>query len=97
MEILSPASNTNHIKVAIDNNANAVYGGIKDWNARNKAVNFTVEEYNFIIDELHKHNIKFFLTLNILMLDEEIEEAINFLKNNKLPDSFIVTDLGLIE
>lgn len=97
MEILSPASNMNHIKVAIDNNANAVYGGVKEWNARNKAINFTVEEYNFIIDELHKHNIKFFLTLNILMLDEEIEEAINFLKNNKVPDAFIVTDIGLIE
>lgn len=97
MEILSPASNMNHIRVAIDNNANAVYGGIKEWNARNKAVNFTTEEYNFIIDELHKKNIKFFLTLNILMLDEEIEEAIRFLKNNNLPDAFIATDLGLIK
>ncbi len=96
MEILSPASNLEHIKVAIDEKANAVYGGLKKWNARNKAINFTTEEYNYLIDELHKNGIKFYLTLNILMLDEEISEVINFLKNNKLPDAFIVTDVGLI-
>lgn len=96
MEILSPSSNMEHIKVAIDHKANAVYGGIKKWNARNKAINFSNEEYNYLINELHKHGIKFFLTLNILMLDEEIDEAIEFLKNNTLPDSFIVTDIGLI-
>ncbi len=96
MEILSPASNMEHIKVAIDSKANAVYGGLKKWNARNKAINFTNEEYNILIQELHKNNIKFFLTLNILMLDDEIEEVIGFLKQNSLPDAFIVTDVGLI-
>ena len=96
IEILSPASNLEHIKVAIDHKANAVYGGLKNWNARNKAINFNTNEYNYLIEELHKHNIKFFLTLNILMLDDEIEEVICFLRKNKLPDSFIVADLGLI-
>ena len=97
MEILSPASNMNHIQVAIDGKANAVYGGLKSWNARNKAINFSETEYNILIKELHKNNIKFFLTLNILMLDEEITEVLEFLKNNTLPDAFIVTDIGLIK
>lgn len=97
MEILSPASNMKHIQVAIDHNANAVYGGLKQWNARNKAINFNAEEYNFLIKKLHKKNKKFFLTLNVLMLDEDIEEVIAFLKTNTLPDSFIVTDIGLIK
>ena len=83
MEILSPASNLEHIKVAIDHNANAVYGGLKNWNARNKAVNFSIKEYNYIINKLHKNNIKFYLTLNILMLDQEIKDVVTFLKNNK--------------
>lgn len=96
MEILSPSSNMKHIEVAIDGKANAVYGGLKKWNARNKAINFTTEEYNYLIKELHKNNIKFFLTLNILMLDEEIKEVIEFLKNNTLPDAFIITDIGLM-
>lgn len=97
MEILSPASNMEHIKVAIDGKANAVYGGLKKWNARNKAINFTTEEYNTLIKELHNNNIKFFLTLNILMLDDEIKEVIDFLKHNTLPDAFIVTDIGLMQ
>lgn len=96
MEILSPASNMEHIEVAIDAKSNAVYGGLKKWNARNKAINFTTEEYNSLIEKLHSNNIKFFLTLNILMLDKEIEEVISFLKENTLPDAFIVTDIGLI-
>ena len=96
MEILSPASNMEHIEVAIDTKSNAVYGGLKKWNARNKAINFTTKEYNFLIKKLHSNNIKFFLTLNILMLDQEIKEVINFLKENTLPDAFIVTDIGLI-
>ncbi len=96
MEILSPVSNMEHIQVAIDGKANAVYGGLKKWNARNKAINFTSEEYNHLIKKLHENNIKFFLTLNILMLDNEIEEVIDFLKNNTLPDAFIITDIGLL-
>lgn len=96
MEILSPASNVEHIRVAIDEKANAVYGGLKKWNARNKAINFTADEYNRIIEELHKNGIKFYLTLNILMLDEELYEVVDFLNANTLPDAFIATDIGLI-
>ena len=66
MEILSPSSNMQHIQVAIDNKSNAVYGGLKNWNARNKAINFSDAEYNYLIDELHKNSIKFYLTLNII-------------------------------
>ncbi len=96
MELLSPASNLKHIEIAINSQADSVYGGLKKWNARHKAVNFTIDEYNYLIDELHKNGIKFFLTLNTLMLDFEIDEIVAFLKNNKLPDSFIVADIGLI-
>ena len=49
MEILSPASNMKHIQVAIDEKANAVYGGLKKCNARYKAINFSTEEYNNLI------------------------------------------------
>lgn len=97
MEILSPASNMKHIEVAINEKADAVYGGLKKWNARNKAINFTTDEYNQLIEHLHKNKIKFYLTLNILMFDDEIEDVIKFLKNNKLPDAFIVADIGLIK
>lgn len=99
MEILSPAGNMQHIETAIKNQSDAVYGGLKNWNARHKAMNFSIEEYNEVVKKLHENNIKFYLTLNTLVLDEELEDIMNFLKNprNELPDAFIVADLGLIK
>ena len=98
MEILSPAGNNIHINVAIEEKSNAVYGGLKKWNARNNAVNFSIDEYNRNIKNLHENHIKLYLTLNTLMLDEEIENIITLLKSGEieLPDSFIVADIGLI-
>ena len=98
MEILCPAGNNEHIDVAIKKKANAVYAGLKKWNARNNAVNFSIEEYNKSIKRVHKSGINFYLTLNTLMLNEEIDDIINLLKSGKieLPDSFIVADIGLI-
>ena len=98
MEILSPAGNIVHIDVAISEKANAVYGGLKKWNARNNAVNFSIEEYNEILDRLHINNIRFYLTLNTLMLNNEIKDIISLFKSGKikLPDAFIVADIGLI-
>ena len=98
MEILSPAGNLNLVKSAIKAKSNAVYGGFKLWNARNNAINFTKEEYNYVIDLLHKNNIKFYLTLNNLTLDTELKDIIDYLssKDIVLPDAFIVADIGLI-
>lgn len=98
MELLSPAGNINHIDVAINKKADAVYGGLKNWNARNKAMNFSIAEYNESVRKLHENRIKFYMTLNILVFDSEIEEIIKFLKedNTELPDAFIIADIGLI-
>lgn len=98
MELLSPAGNLNHIDLAITKKVDAVYGGLKEWNARNKAMNFSIAEYNKVVKQLHDNGIKFYLTLNTLVFDEEIEDILNFLekKDTILPDSFIIADIGLI-
>ena len=99
MELLSPAGNLKHVDLAIEKKVDAVYGGLKQWNARNKAMNFTIEEYNKIVEKLHNVGIKFYLTLNTLVFDEEIEEILEFLekKDTILPDAIIIADLGLIK
>ena len=98
MELLSPAGNLKHIELAIDKKVDAVYGGLKEWNARSKAMNFSIEEYNSVVSKLHENGIKFYLTLNTLVFDEEIDDIIEFLerKDTILPDSFIIADIGLI-
>lgn len=99
MELLSPAGNLKHIDLAIEKKADAVYGGLKEWNARNKAMNFSMEEYNEVVKRLHKNGIKFYLTLNTLVFDEEINDIMKFLESTDtiLPDAFIVADIGLIK
>lgn len=97
MEILFPAGCMEYVIAANECGANAVYGGLKLWNARNKATNFSIEQMQEAIEFCHSHNMKFYMTLNTLLFDNEIEEIISTLKQFKiLPDAFICADLGLI-
>ncbi len=98
MEILYPVGSNIYIENAIKAGADAVYGGFQLFNARNKAKNFTVDELIAAIDKCHDNNLKFYLTLNTLMLDEEIKDVIETLKKFKIkPDAFICADIGLCE
>ncbi len=98
MEILFPAGSTKHIDVAIRSGVDAVYGGFKKWNARDKADNFSLTQYKSVLTKLHSHGIKFYLTLNTLMFDNEIADVVKLLRNNRqyLPDAIIAADLGLV-
>lgn len=97
MEILYPAGNIDYVKSAIKMKADAVYGGFRLWNARNKAINFSISEIKKGIELCHRNNLKFYLTLNTLMFDNEIGEVINILEKNRIfPDAFICTDVGMI-
>lgn len=98
MEILAPAGSVEQALAALDSGCNALYGGLKMWSARNRALNFTFDEYNFIISECHRTNRKFYLTLNTLLKSTEIVDIIDLLKSNKIhkPDAIIATDIGLI-
>lgn len=98
VEILSPAGNFKQAEMAIYGGCDAVYGGLKNWNARNRAVNFTNDEYCQLLAFCHAQNVKFYLTLNTLLLDEELEAVEKLLscEHVPLPDAFIVTDVGLI-
>jgi collagenase-like PrtC family protease len=97
MELLIPAGNNKHVELALKTSPNAVYGGFRKFNARNKAINFSVEDYNESVEILHEKNIKFYLTLNILVTDDEIKEILDLFKKGiaTLPDAFIVADIGL--
>lgn len=81
MELLIPAGNKKHIELALKSKPDAVYGGFKKFNARNKALNFSVEEFNESVKMLRSKNIKIYLTLNILSLDEEITEILCLFKS----------------
>ena len=97
MEILFPAGSPEYVKAAKECGANAVYGGLKSWNCRNKATNFELGELEEAINYCHNNSLKFYLTLNTLMFDDEIEEIVKILKAMRYkPDAVIVADIGLI-
>ena len=98
MEILFPAGSLKHVDVAIRSGVDAVYGGFKKWNARDKADNFSFKQYKTVLDRLHENGIRFYLTLNTLLFDTEIAEILKLFKQHPeyLPDAFIATDIGLI-
>lgn len=97
-ELLAPAGNMASLIAAIENGADAVYLGVRDFSARAYAGNFTIEEFREGIDYAHLRGVKVYVTLNTLIKDEEIEKAVNLMyKLDELgADAIIIQDLGLL-
>ena len=96
-ELLLPAGNLSIVKFAIDHGADAVYVGYKQFSARAKATNLTLDEMVEAIDYAHQRNAKIFCALNILLFNDELEDcikAIAELVEHGL-DAFIVQDFGV--
>jgi collagenase-like PrtC family protease len=98
MEIIAPAGTFQQLKANIDAGADAVYGGMKNWNARTRQKNFEFDEYAKALEYCHTKGSKFYLTLNSLLRDNDLDEIIYLFNSNvvPLPDACIVSDIGLI-
>ena len=95
-EILAPAGDIDSLKVAVFNGANAVYFGLKNYNARSKATNFSLDNLSEIVDFCHLYGVRVYITVNTLIKDEEMEDAVEMVRQaySKHADAFIVQDLG---
>jgi len=98
LELLAPAGNIEQAFLSIEAGCNAIYGGLKKWNARMNANNFTVDEYKKLLTICHKYGVKFYMTLNTIFKDEELVEVVELFENKTfiLPDAIIAADIGLI-
>ena len=97
MEILAPGGDVDSVKAAILAGADAVYCGLDQFNARNRAANLSFDDLHGILRLAHQHNCKVFLTLNIIFVDNEfpaLTALLNKLVNTGI-DGVIVQDLGL--
>ncbi len=97
VELLAPAGSYEAFIAAIQNGANAVYLGGKLFNARANAANFDLDELKNIVNIAHLRNVKIHLTLNTLLDNTELSEALSFAYDiYKIGvDAVIVQDLGL--
>lgn len=97
IELLAPAGNLKILKAAVDHGADAVYLGIGAYNARINAENFTAEDLAEGIKYAHLRSSKIYLTLNTLVNDYEMDEALKLACDAYLygVDGIIIQDIGL--
>lgn len=74
-EILAPAGDEAAMRAAIAAGADAVYFGLKDFNARARATNFDADALGKTMTLLHEHGVKGYVTLNTLVFDDELESV----------------------
>jgi putative protease len=97
-ELLAPAGDWEALRAAVANGADAVYFGLSAFNARARAHNFTLEELPEVMAFLHRRNVRGFVTLNVLIFSDELEQAVEFVKAIAAAgvDAVIVQDLGFV-
>ncbi|PID29543.1 MAG: hypothetical protein CR982_02435 [Candidatus Cloacimonadota bacterium] len=99
MELLSPSGSYESFIEAVNNGANAVYLGLKSFNARKPASNFSLKEYERAREFAKRKNVKIYVTLNIDFKPNEFEKlfrVLEFLSQVGI-DAVIVKDFGLID
>jgi len=97
IELLAPGGDVEAIKAAIVAGANAVYCGLDNFNARNRAANLSFDDLIGILRLAHEFDCQVFLTINVVILETEIPALFKFLNRlvNTRIDGIIVQDLGI--
>jgi putative protease len=97
-ELLAPAGGMEAFVAAVENGADAVYLGARAFSARGYASNFSEEELEEAIDYAHLRGVKVYVTVNTLLKEGEVENALKLLSWLRQigTDAIIIQDLGLI-
>ncbi|MBL4932820.1 peptidase U32 family protein [Clostridium paridis] len=101
IELLAPAGNMEIFRSVVNSNCDAIYIGGKSLNMRmmRKGYNFSDEEVKEALDLAHEVQKKLYVTVNNMLNDSEIDEAIEYLTylNDIAVDGIIVQDLAIIQ
>ena len=93
-ELLAPAGDLERLKIALLYGADAVYIGGPLLNLRANAINFTFDEIKEGVLFAHNLNKKVYVTVNIVLHNEEVKEVEKYLKKLEecMIDAIIVSD-----
>ena len=93
-ELLAPAGNIESLDAAID----AVYLGLKSFNARLRTSNFAWNQFEAAVGAVHRLGKKIYVTVNTVCEEKETERLYRFLVylDRIHPDGLIVQDLGIV-
>lgn len=98
-ELLAPVQDYISLRAAIDNGADAIFFGIKGFNMRARAKNFTVADMPKIVKIAHESNVKTYLAINTIIYEYEIKEIEKILRKVKAAkvDAIICWDFAIIQ
>lgn len=96
-ELLVPASSLEVLKVAVIFGADAVYIGGEAFGLRAKAKNFSMDDIREGISFAHAHNVKVYITANILAHNNDLDGVRTYFEELKEigPDALIISDPGV--
>ena len=99
IELLIPASSLEVLKTAVIFGADAVYIGGEAFGLRAKAKNFSMEEMKEGIEFAHAHDVKVYVTANILAHNDDLEGVREYFEELReiKPDALIIADPGVFE
>ena len=97
-ELLAPAGSPEALDAAIGEGADAVYLGLKSFNARLRSSNFAWNQFEGAVHSLHRQGKKIYVTVNTVSEEREAERLYRFLAylNRVGPDGIIVQDFGVV-
>lgn len=97
-ELLAPAGNIEALDAAIGEGADAVYLGLKSFNARLRSSNFAWNQFEAAVSSVHRLGKKIYVTVNTVCQENETERLYRFLSylNKVGPDGLIVQDFGVV-
>lgn len=96
-ELLAPCGSPEALRAAIAGGADAVYFGGTLFNARMNAKNFGRQAIKDAVDLCHENGVRAYITLNTLVLDREMAEAVEYASflYKCGADALITADAGL--
>ena len=97
-ELLAPAGSPEALDAAIGEGADAVYLGLKDFNARMRSANFTYSQFEGALRSLHRMGRKVYVTVNTVFEQREADRVYQLLKYlaGLGPDGILVQDFGIV-
>ena len=96
-ELLAPAKNKETAFEAINCGADAVYIGAASFGARHNACN-SLNDIQEVVNYAHKFWAKVYVTVNTILTDEELDEAVELVKDlDRIGvDAVLIQDMGLL-
>ncbi len=96
-ELLLPAGNIESFFAALEAGADAVYFGLQQFNARNRASNFTPWQAAALVKIARSRGVKTYITLNTVFRNTETGKMLDTLYqiSQIKPDALIIQDIGI--